>query len=1073
MATNEDIVAAAQQLYVSYYGRWADPAGLDFWIEKFTESDNVDQVLTDFGTSEEYLDWIEDNGLDTSEDLVNALYQQMFNRDGDAGGIAFYVGQLESGASSLASIALDIANGASGDDVIALDNKVGVSNVATTDIDAGSKVYTSSDIPAAQAALAVVDATDESVVAGTAAAAAVVDDLPVAVEGGDVTLDEETASADFSGSTSAVNVTLDGDDDEAAFDVVLSAFDDTVIFEEGLAADVDGGDGVDTADFSELNNPVVVNLLTGLHTVTDFVGGVSLANIENIVGTDDNDTLTGDSGDNSITPGEGNDNVKGGLGADVFVFTDAGDLDSNDNIDGGAGDDTLSIADDNVDLVTGAPLGGISNIEHIEIISADDISVTAGAASLIRSGSLSANGEGENTLTIPGTAGGYNAAGVTVSGFDIWELGGSLIVDLTQTGNTFVGTGTSGLFVAGVEGFATYNFTNADLTGVDFIGSFDGGAIDDTVIINQTAVSALQDATDARSNEIFLGASGGAAAFIGAAPFSGNDILQLSGTAVDLSSMGILPFAEIAIADAGKLVVNEITLNNLGAGIDITGGDGANELIIDGGSNVNLSLTNPNFGGQNIDLGGVETLIADVEGSLTISNETTDDGLRTIITDATLIGQPSSATELPVLLGITLEGVTELGGTFVLGSSNLTTVDTVNNLTAIHVGGPLDLSAINTGFFSATGVVSIAAADISGAQVPGNYTFNEGDDSFIGSVGLFAATNGLAKVTLAGGDDTATAGDAGAILNGGAGADILTGHEDAASILVGGPGNDLLNAENANDVLAGGAGADIFTIAAKAFGATLVGTSTAATSVTAVATTTFSSISTGANTVSVSEPVVSVTGATSLQTALGTFSSTTGTGISRTGTASAAITYSTTITGNEFSASNLQSDVIQLLVGTSVSSPLADALTSAGGLRVVNLVPTFTASSYNTSVELGTAVNGHAGQLGTLANGSAIGTGRLGTVTLATATVGTGTTSASDLTNTAAVKSALTGLTGSNLLDTTFVAFAFASGALMAFLVTADSNATNGITIGEISSFTVANFMASGASLAEADILIV
>ena len=45
MATNEEIVAKAQQLYVSYYGRPADPEGLAFWIGVFTVTDDVDQAL--------------------------------------------------------------------------------------------------------------------------------------------------------------------------------------------------------------------------------------------------------------------------------------------------------------------------------------------------------------------------------------------------------------------------------------------------------------------------------------------------------------------------------------------------------------------------------------------------------------------------------------------------------------------------------------------------------------------------------------------------------------------------------------------------------------------------------------------------------------------------------------------------------------------------------------------------------------------------------------------------------------------------------------------------------------------
>ncbi len=174
MATNEEIVAAAQQLYVSYYGRPADPAGLTFWTAEFTNSDNVDAALEAFGTSAEYTALA--NGL-SNEALVNLLYNQMFNRDGDTEGVAFYVGELASGDSTLASIALDIANGALGADVTTLANKVTVANTFTTDVEADSAPYTDDDIAAARALLDDVDATAASVTAGNTAASALVDDL--------------------------------------------------------------------------------------------------------------------------------------------------------------------------------------------------------------------------------------------------------------------------------------------------------------------------------------------------------------------------------------------------------------------------------------------------------------------------------------------------------------------------------------------------------------------------------------------------------------------------------------------------------------------------------------------------------------------------------------------------------------------------------------------------------------------------------------------------------------------------------------------------------------------------------
>ena len=50
----------------------------------------------------------------SNEDTVNTLYNQMFDRDADQAGLDFYVDALESGRLSLASIALDIYNGAQG-----------------------------------------------------------------------------------------------------------------------------------------------------------------------------------------------------------------------------------------------------------------------------------------------------------------------------------------------------------------------------------------------------------------------------------------------------------------------------------------------------------------------------------------------------------------------------------------------------------------------------------------------------------------------------------------------------------------------------------------------------------------------------------------------------------------------------------------------------------------------------------------------------------------------------------------------------------------------------------------------
>lgn len=88
-----------------------------------------------------------------------------------------------------------------------------------------------------------------------------------------------------------------------------------------------GGGGLDTADYSfnGSNAGIVASLLTNL--VTGGGGNDTLSGIENISGTDFNDSITGDANANFLEGRGGNDSLVGGGG--------------NDNLQGGNGDDTL------------------------------------------------------------------------------------------------------------------------------------------------------------------------------------------------------------------------------------------------------------------------------------------------------------------------------------------------------------------------------------------------------------------------------------------------------------------------------------------------------------------------------------------------------------------------------------------------------------------------------------------------------------------------------------------------------------------------------------------------------------
>ncbi|MGH8385276.1 MAG: type I secretion C-terminal target domain-containing protein, partial [Pseudomonas sp.] len=105
----------------------------------------------------------------------------------------------------------------------------------------------------------------------------------------------------------------------------------------GIGNDLlDGGIGNDTASYAHASSGVTVNLgVTGPQN-TFGAGTDTLTAIENLVGSDFNDKLTGDNNSNIITGGLGND-VLNGAGGDDFLIGGLG----NNTLTGGSGADTF------------------------------------------------------------------------------------------------------------------------------------------------------------------------------------------------------------------------------------------------------------------------------------------------------------------------------------------------------------------------------------------------------------------------------------------------------------------------------------------------------------------------------------------------------------------------------------------------------------------------------------------------------------------------------------------------------------------------------------------------------------
>jgi hypothetical protein len=182
------------------------------------------------------------------------------------------------------------------------------------------------------------------------------------------------------GTVTAVSVALGDGDDRARVDALQPAtirggtgnddlkgtgVDDSLFGEDGNdtldgagGSDVlNGGLGVDTAYYKFRANAVTVSL-NGV--ADDGEGGGEADNVlevENVVGGDGPDILSGDAAANAISGGPDNDKIDGGAGSDV--------------LDGGTEDDTISARDGFRDTVACGPGNDVAVVDAVDDVASD------------------------------------------------------------------------------------------------------------------------------------------------------------------------------------------------------------------------------------------------------------------------------------------------------------------------------------------------------------------------------------------------------------------------------------------------------------------------------------------------------------------------------------------------------------------------------------------------------------------------------------------------------------------------------------------------------------------------------
>jgi Ca2+-binding RTX toxin-like protein len=166
-----------QKAYIAYFGRPADPAGLNFWVSAGTANTTMLTIMRDFGNSAEFKALYT---ASTDAAFVNQVYLNVFGRNADASGLNFYANGLASGTVTRADVVFNILNGAQGTDATIVANKVAFSQQYTAQLAQNVQAFVNYDlaygVPEARQALSKVTATTTAseISAGVAASVTVV-----------------------------------------------------------------------------------------------------------------------------------------------------------------------------------------------------------------------------------------------------------------------------------------------------------------------------------------------------------------------------------------------------------------------------------------------------------------------------------------------------------------------------------------------------------------------------------------------------------------------------------------------------------------------------------------------------------------------------------------------------------------------------------------------------------------------------------------------------------------------------------------------------------------------------------
>jgi Ca2+-binding RTX toxin-like protein len=598
--------------------------------------------------------------------------------------------------------------------------------------------------------------------------------------------------------------------------------DDTIVGGEDNDT-IDGGAGIDVIDYYESGtaNGVAVNLGSGTASDDGFGDTDTLTGIENVEGTDYEDAITGDSGNNTIMGRAGDDTLDGSGGNDTVSYYEAGgaitvNLGTGTANDGDGYTDTLSnfeniIGSSNNDTITGNGgdniLSGEGGDDTISggggTDTVDYTRASSGVTVNLGTGTADDGDEGTDSLTsIENVIGSAYADSITGDG-------NANVISGGRGNDTLDGAGgTDSVDYSAAAAGVTVNLVAGSATGegTDSLSSIEGAigsAFADTLMGHSSANTLVGGA----GNDTLKGGAGNDTLDGGAdtdtADYSGDGAAVTvnlgSGTATDGSSgTDTLSNIENVVGSA----YND-TLTGNGSANTLVGGAGNDTIDGDGGTDtLDYSAASS---GVTVNLG---TGSATGEGTDTLSNIESVTGSASA---DTLTGSSAANTLSGGGGNDTLAGAA--GNDALIGGSGTDTA----NYSAAAAGVTVNLAAGTASNDGDGGSDTLSEIEnVTGSGSGDTITGDAGDNVLDGSGGADtvdynAAVSGV-TVNLGTGSASGHGNDTLSNfenVTGSGFADTLTG-SSAANVLLGGAGNDTLNGDDGADDLQGGADSDSY-----------------------------------------------------------------------------------------------------------------------------------------------------------------------------------------------------------------------------------------------------------------------